>query len=67
MTVRELLEVVPLLQEADPDDVVHIDATSDSILVLNQRLGLHQPLEAYGSYELSESDLCMLRAMHVSI
>jgi hypothetical protein len=67
MTVRELLTLVPLLEEADPDDVVHIDAMSDSILILNQRLGLHQPFEGYGSFELSEADRCMLHGMHVSI
>jgi hypothetical protein len=67
MTVRELLELVPMLQEVDPDDVVHIDATSDSILILNRRPGLHQPMaDNFGEHEWSDADRQLLRALRVS-
>jgi hypothetical protein len=42
MKVRELLALMPQLEEADLEDTVVIDADSDSVLLLNTRPGLFQ-------------------------
>ena len=42
MKVREL---VAMLEKADPDDIVAIDADAKRLLLLNQRPGMFQPLE----------------------
>ena len=40
MKVREL---VAMLEKADPDDIVAIDADAKRLLLLNQRPGMFQP------------------------
>ena len=42
MKVREL---VAMLAKADPNDIVAIEADAKCLLLLNQRLGMFQPLD----------------------
>lgn len=64
MKVREL---VARLAKADPDDIVVIDAGSKSLLLLNQRLGMFQPLDKDVAYTatLTQCDQEFLRVLCV--
>ena len=66
MKVRELLELVPALEAADPEDVVVIDADAKSIWLMNARPGLHPPASESPDCVLTESDMRFLRSLHVS-
>ena len=65
MKVWELLALVPQLEEADQEDTVVINAGSDSVLLLNTRPGLFQPLEDLANLRLTEDDENFLRALHI--
>ncbi len=60
MKVCELLEI---LSEADPDDTVLFDSSSDSLLLIFVRPGMHQTLEDSTASAVGEEDF--LRAMHI--
>jgi len=66
MTVRELLDLVPILEQTDPNDVVHIDAGSSSIIILNTRPGLHQPM-GEPQDNLTKRDMEFLRSLRVAV
>ena len=63
MKVREL---AAWLENADPEDIVLIDAMSQCLYLLNQRPGMFQP---FGEHEaattLTEPDKEFLRVLHV--
>ncbi len=61
MKVREL---VARLAKADPDDIVVIHTDSKSLLVLNQRLGMFQPLDGDGAYTATLTQ-CDQKFLHV--
>ena len=65
MKVWELLEVIPQLEQADPEDVVVIDANAKSILLLNARPGLHQNLDERANCVLTEWDAGFLRSLGI--
>lgn len=66
MKVWELLALMPQLEEADPEDIVVINAGSKSVFLLNTRLGLFQPLEEdLADLRLTEDDENFLRALHI--
>jgi hypothetical protein len=60
MKVCDLLEV---LSEADPDDIVLFDSSSDSLLLIFIRSGMHQTFE--DSTALAVGEEGFLRAMHI--
>lgn len=64
MKVREL---VATLAQADPDDIVAIDADAKCLLLLNQRLGMFPPLDENDACAatLTECDKEFLRALRV--
>ena len=64
MKVREL---VATLAQADPDDIVAIDADAKCLLLLNQRPGMFQPLDENDACAatLTECDKEFLRALRV--
>ena len=64
MKVREL---VAMLEKADPDDIVAIDADAKCLLLLNQRPGMFQPLDENDACAatLTECDKEFLRALRV--
>jgi hypothetical protein len=65
MKVRELLALMPQLEEADPEDAVIINADSRSVLLLNTRPGLFQPVEDPADLRLSEDDESLLRSLQI--
>lgn len=63
MKVREL---AARLEKADPEDIVLIDAASQSLFLLNQRAGMFQPLgEHQPAATLTESDNEFLHILRV--
>ena len=64
MKVREL---VATLAQADPDDIVAIDADAKCLLLHNQRPGMFQPLDENEACAatLTECDKEFLRALRV--
>ena len=62
MNVRQLIERLAI---ADPEDLVIVDAESQSLLLLNPRSGIFQPLDPLGDeMALTEHDkefLCSVR------
>ncbi len=63
MKVREL---VARLAKADPEDIVAIDTDSQCLLLLNQRLGMFQPLDEDEEVAaLTERDKEFLRILRV--
>jgi hypothetical protein len=65
MKVWELIELMPQLEKADPEDTVVIDAGSDSVLLINTRPGLFQPMEDPADWRLTKEDGDFLRALHI--
>ncbi len=65
MKVRELLALMPQLKEADPEDTVVINVDSKSVLLLNTRPGLFQPVEDPADLRLSEDDESLLRWLKI--
>jgi hypothetical protein len=64
MKVREL---VARLANADPDDIVAIDAGSNCLVLLNQRPGMFQPLDEHEACAatLAEHDKEFLRILRL--
>ena len=64
MKVRELVD---RLAKADPNDIVVISAESSSLVLLNQRLGMFQPLDedAACAATLTQCDQEFLRLLRV--
>ncbi len=64
MKVRELVD---RLAKADPNDIVVISADSKSLVLLNQRLGMFQPLDEDAAYAatLTQCDQEFLSLLHV--
>lgn len=60
MKVCELLEA---LSGADPDDIVVFDSSSDSLLLMSIRPGMHQMLEDSAALAVGEEEF--LHAMHI--
>ena len=65
MKVRELLALMPQLEEADLEDTVVIDADSKSVLLLNTRPGLFQPMEDPAGLRVLEDDVEFLRSPQI--
>ncbi len=61
MRVRLLLA---LLAKVDPQDLVLTDAAGN-LLLLNDRPGMHQPLEEAESADFSDDDWRFLRALRI--
>jgi len=66
MRVWGLLELISELKYADPEDVVVIDAGANSVLLLNTRPGLHQPMDDSVNSTLTEWDKSFLWALGVA-
>jgi hypothetical protein len=67
MKVRELLELIPALEQADPEDVVIISATANSIILLNTRPGLCQRMDEVADCALSRWDREFLHSLGISL
>lgn len=65
MRLGDLLHLVPLLEEADPNDIIIINSDSTSVLLISQRPGLHQPVMGPLDMELTASDEAFLRALRI--
>lgn len=60
MKICELLEI---LSEADPDDIVLFDSSSKSLVLLSIRSGMHQTVEDSTALAVGEEEF--LREMHI--
>jgi hypothetical protein len=67
MKVRELLELIPALERADPEDVVLISATANSIILLNTRPGLQQGMDKVADCALTDWDREFLHSLGISL
>ena len=66
MKVKELLELIPALERADPEDVVLIDPTANSIILLNTRPGLCQRMDEVADCALSRWDTEFLQSLGIN-
>jgi hypothetical protein len=67
MKVRELLELIPALERADPEDVVLISATANSIILLNTRPGLCQRMDEVADCALTRWDREFLYSLGITL
>ena len=65
MKVHELLELVPLLARADPEDIILINSGSGQVFLCNTRPGLHQPMDEPLELHLSDNDCQFLREIGI--
>lgn len=65
MRVRELLELLPLLKRADPDDIVLISSGRGELILCNCRPGLHQLMDDPENLHLTEEDETFLRRLGI--
>jgi hypothetical protein len=59
----KVCELIPLLSRADPEDLVVFQASSESLLLISIRSGMHQTFDDLTALTLEEEEL--LRAMHI--
>ena len=67
MKVWELLELIPALEQADPEDVVLIGPTANSIILLNTCPGLQQGMEEVAGCTLTRWDREFLHSLGISL
>jgi hypothetical protein len=65
MNVRTLLELVPLLMRADPEDTVLISSSTGQLFLCNTRPGLHQSMDDLEDLHLTEHDREFLRNLGI--
>ena len=67
MKVRELLELIPALERADPEDVVLIGASANSIILLNTRPGFCQRMDEVADCALTRWDREFLHSLGICL
>jgi len=67
MKVKELLELIPALERADPEDVVLIDPTANSIILLNTRPGFCQRMDEVADCALTRWDREFLPSLGICL
>ncbi len=64
MKVREL---IARLEKTDPEDIVLVDPGSQSLLLLNQRAGMFQPLDGLEAATFTQTDKEFLHLLRVRL
>ena len=66
-TTMKVRELVARLERADPEDIVLIDPASQSLILLNQRAGMFQPLDRLEAATFTQTDEEFLRVLRVRL